>query len=84
MPRAASRILLEITGVRVERLNDISDADARSEGIRMWAAGACAPENPRGLTEAEYFELLWSQINGALSWQENPWVWVVEFKRVAP
>lgn len=84
MPRAACRIMLDITDVRVERLNDISDADARAEGISMWAAGACAPANPCGLTEAEYFELLWSQINGSLSWSENPWVWVVEFKRVTP
>lgn len=84
MRREYSRILLEVVSVRVERLQDISDADARAEGIRMWADGACAPDNPRGLTEAGYFELLWSQINGACSWDDNPWVWVIEFKLVTP
>jgi hypothetical protein len=84
MPRSASRILLEIVSVRVERLQDISDADARAEGVKIWADGSCAPDNPYGLTEAGYFELLWTQINGAISWSEDPWVWVVEFKQVQP
>lgn len=66
MPRAASRITLEITGVRVERLQNISDADMRAEGMR-WK---------------EEFPFLWESIYGEESWQANPWVWVVEFKRI--
>lgn len=70
MPRWASRITLEITGVRVERLQEIAETDCFAEGI--------APTNtPRG-----DYALLWEQINGPGSWIANPWVWVVEFKRV--
>jgi len=77
MPRWASRITLEVTGVRVERLQDISEADARAEGV--------APTGYMATKGAEHiagFRLLWEQINGAGSWVANPWVWVVEFKRV--
>lgn len=66
MPRWASRITLEITDVRVERLNSINDADMRAEGMR-WK---------------EEFPCLWESIYGEESWQANPWVWVIEFKRV--
>ena len=74
MPRAASRITLEITDVRVERLNCISHDDACAEGIHSTAGGkhACI----------ERFAELWESINGAGSWALNPLVWVVEFKRV--
>ena len=75
MPRWASRITLEITGVRVERLQDISEADAYAEGIQhcdLWGDGT-----PRG-----FYRVLWEQINGAGSWDASPWVWVVEFKRM--
>lgn len=72
MPRWASRLTLEITDVRVERLNDISEEDARSEGI----SGSSA----RDVKEA--YTALWRTIYGAESWQSNPWVWVVEFKRI--
>lgn len=72
MPRWASRILLEITDVRVEQLNDISEEDARSEGI----SGSSA----RDIKEA--YAALWRSIYGSDSWQANPWVWVVEFKRI--
>lgn len=78
MPRAASRITLEITSVRVERLQDISVADCIAEGI---ARGG--PENPDGIEKREYREL-WESINGPSSWIANPWVWVIEFKRVQP
>lgn len=79
MPRWASRILLEITGVRVERLQDISDADARAEGVSpdmdiRWQSG---DDTPRGM-----FGELWESINGPGSWDSNPWVWVIEFKVV--
>jgi hypothetical protein len=84
MPRARSRILLEVVSVRVERLQDISEADAQSEGVAEWARGACAAGNPNGYTDVGYYSLLWEQINGAGSWDANPWVWVVEFKRVQP
>jgi len=68
MPRWASRITPEITGVRVERLWDISDADARAEGCEG--------------TKLSYAKL-WDAINGPGSWDANPWVWVVEFRRQA-
>lgn len=73
MPRAVSRITLEITGVRVERLQAISARDAIAEGIP-----AGGPENPDGI-EVRDFRALWLSINGAESWDANPWVWVVEF-----
>lgn len=76
MLRAASRILLEITGVRVERLQDISEADALAEGV------AHSLNLPGGRFARENFEHLWWTINGDGSWESNPWVWVVEFKRV--
>lgn len=81
MPRAASRLTLEVTGVRVERLQDISEADALSEGVELWAVGACG--DPDALDATGKFELLWSSINGRESWDANPWVWVVEFQRKA-
>jgi hypothetical protein len=74
MPRSASRITLEVTSVQVERLQDISDEDAQAEGV-VWE---------QGQTAANVFEMLWESINGAGSWDANPWVWVVEFKRVQP
>jgi len=77
MPRAASRILLEITGVRVERLNDISEDDARSEGVMPKSLPA---EKLVGGKLA--FAELWASIYGYENWQANPWVWVIEFKRV--
>jgi hypothetical protein len=79
MPRAASRITLEITGVRVERLQDISEADAVSEG----ATWSFSRSGPRGdLSVKAGFVDLWESINGPGSWDANPWVWVVEFKRL--
>ena len=74
MPRWASRITLEVTGVRVERLQDISEADARAEGISR-------SECPDWHATTDY-RALWESINGPGSWEANPWVWVVEFKRV--
>jgi hypothetical protein len=77
MPRWASRILLEITAVRVERLNSISEGDARAEGVTP-AAGGVQP----GWEHRFNFRELWMGIYGEYSWQPNPWVWVIEFKRV--
>lgn len=84
MPRWASRITLEITGVRVERLNSISEADAKAEGIKAskpWS-GLDGCVGSGGTPAAERFESLWQSIYGVESWQANPWVWVIEFKRV--
>ncbi|MCY1166937.1 hypothetical protein D9M73_68910 [compost metagenome] len=94
MPRWASRITLEITGVRVERLQDISEADAIAEGTelidelrnpteRRWRA--YGNESTESCTSAvASYRTLWESINGAGSWDANPWVWVVEFRRVRP
>lgn len=76
MPRWASRILLEITSVRVERLHDISEADATAEGTPH------SLNHPAGRTATENYQYLWECINGDGSWDLNPWVWVIEFKRV--
>lgn len=93
MPRWASRITLEIVSVRVERLNDITEADAIAEGIeslrgegQFWRDYS----NPDGANvesftiarPIESFRTLWERINGAGSWAANPWVWVVEFRPV--
>jgi hypothetical protein len=80
MPRWASRITLAITAVRVERLHDISAADAVAEGVIGPAHGWDGnPTYPRAR-----FCTLWKQINGEASWGSNPWVWVIEFNRVQP
>lgn len=82
MSRKWSRITLEITGVRVERLQDISEADAKAEGADSATPvedGYVADELG---THATGFEALWQYIYGAESWQSNPWVWCVEFKKV--
>ncbi|MBU0600877.1 MAG: hypothetical protein KKD25_00545 [Gammaproteobacteria bacterium] len=96
MPRWASRILLEVIAVRVERLQDISEADAIAEGTYSYAAQLA--EDP-AISAADIealigkygegkvrclYAALWESINGADSWAANPWVWVVEFKRVTP
>lgn len=73
MPRTASRIQLEITDVRVERLRSMSRDDARAEGV----IAASGPMEA-GLA----FRELWDSIYGEESWKANPWVWVIEFKRV--
>jgi len=94
LPKWASRITLEITAVRVERLNDISEEDAIAEGIE-----GCRPSNRcqhawRDYLQGKYdpfewyanprdsYRSLWESINGPGSWTLNPWVWVIEFKRV--
>ncbi|MFF6481219.1 hypothetical protein ACET31_11325 [Pseudomonas aeruginosa] len=88
MPRWASRILLEITAVRVERLQDISEEQALAEGVRGepcdHARQACSDIGCWGDTAKGAFGFLWEQLNGAGAWQAKPWVWVVEFKRVTP
>ncbi len=76
MKRWASRLTLEITDVRVERLQDISEVDAKAEGVMSEALSDDQIEcGPQGL-----FEILWRQINGHPAWDSNPWVWVLTFK----
>ncbi len=88
MPKWASHILLEVTDVRVERLNDISEEDARAEGVESGVAqnGSINGQpatvwvfNPR-----KGFALLWDTVNGPGAWNANPWCWAITFKRVAP
>lgn len=94
MPKAAARIWLEITDVRVERLHQINSMDAVAEGIEVVDRvtpnltfyrrySGCA-HFPNGTTDyAPYsFQTLWQTINGLDSWNANPWVWVLEFKRI--
>lgn len=85
MPRWASRILLEITDVRVERLNAISQEDAQAEGLELtgWRPTYSDPDSGgEALTPYDNFAQLWESIYGEESWKANPWVWVIEFKRV--
>lgn len=89
MPRWASRITLEITGIRVERLQEIDEEDAVAEGIEFTGFFGCNVWN-NYLVDGENFpgepiesyRTLWESINGTGSWDANPWVWVVGFKRV--
>lgn len=81
MPRWASRITLEITGVRVERLKDISEADAIAEGVELGGPIGHLPTYLAAPYAYQYAQL-WESINGPGSWDENPWVWVLEFNRI--
>ncbi len=95
MPRLASRILLEVTAVRVERLLEISPDDAIREGIESWIEAGGEVHSPYPGFDGQYpdkdgkvtvsparlaFCSLWESINGAGTWAANPWVWVIEFK----
>ena len=91
MPRWASRILLEIVSIHVERLQDISEPDCLAEGVRAiqhegdgtyyhYEHTHADPGNWCDVDTA--YQHLWENINGVGSWDANPWVWVVEFKRV--
>lgn len=118
MPRAASRIKLEVTEVRVQRLQDISQADATAEGVEpmdshsseendrvdafhSWLCGNCGgrrlytsfgpnmgamPDTDceKCDTHVKRYRWLWESINGPGSWDANPWVWALTFKRFAP
>lgn len=88
MPRAASRITLEIFSVRIERLHEISDADALAEGITPLVNGRYPCKFDDGKMECmspvTAYASLWISLNGGDSWAANPWVWVVEFKVVKP
>lgn len=99
MPRAASRILLEITSIRAEKLNDISEEDAMAEGVESWIEERQksrpthykvyyqdTPNDPAfySSTAKCSFETLWQSINGPDSCNENPHVWAIGFKRIKP
>jgi hypothetical protein len=91
MPRWASRITLEVTGVRVERLQEIEVDDVAREGLQAtdfmptlkWPPmdGYIHADDHEAVRSG--FRALWESINGAGSWDANPWVWVIEFKRLA-
>lgn len=89
MPRWASRLTLDVTRVHVERLQDISEEDAIAEGLipvvgpnsqQMWAYSETTGGHFGDPRVA--FHMLWNNIHGAKAWARNPWVWVVEFKKV--
>lgn len=93
MPRDASRITLEVTGVRVERLQDISEADAIAEGVFRKVGASSVGDMVETATGGqliyadptqarEEYRRLWEEINGSGSWVKNPWVWVVDFRRI--
>ncbi|WP_393930170.1 ASCH domain-containing protein [Citrobacter freundii] len=84
MPRWASRLMLEITGVRVERLNAISQADAIAEGAPPSHPSIDCVSREYGFPDfsRSWFGQTWQHIYGEESWQANPWVWVIEFKVV--
>lgn len=77
MPRWASRITLQVTSVRVERVQDISEADAVAEGMKP------RPSEPYDCMDdpREQYRFLWDEINGKGSWESKPWVWVIEFRK---
>jgi hypothetical protein len=76
MPRTVSRITLEVSSIRVEPLQDISEADCVAEGV------GALPMETRRATPRSDFNALWESINGPGSWEANPWVWVVGFNRL--
>lgn len=94
MPRSMARIILEVTSVRAERLNDISSEDALAEGIEVvgGATSTCPYRNYRLGQAGEMamhcscpersFMSLWESLYGADAWSSNPWVWVVAFRRL--
>lgn len=87
MPRRVSRIALEITGIRVERLQEISEADAQAEGARCVDAvtgrEVLFPIGSRIGSYRVHYRAIWESIHGAGSWESNPFVWVIEFRSLA-
>lgn len=90
MPRWASRLTLAVTDIRVERLHAITETDAEAEGVREPSIGPIHMVSPErcGQIDREkapalfLWEMLWRSINGADSWDANPWVWAVSFEVV--
>lgn len=90
MPKKAAQIFLEITEIKVERLQDISEEDAKAEGVScgIFRNGPKVGETHLELNDhGSYyggFKHIWHYINGVYSWNANPWVWVVKFKVIKP
>lgn len=91
MPRLACRLVLEITDVRVERLQDISEEDAKAEGVRGFVEDGCWVYEDYCLGAGTWnmsakgsFASLWQSIHGGESWDANPWLWVIAFNRLTP
>ena len=87
MPRTASRITLQVQAVRVERVQEITEANAEAEGCRAQggiSSGPMEPEEWDGHTAIDKFQAVWHDLypNGPKSWETDPWVWVIEFERV--
>ena len=87
MPKEACRIFLRITNVRLERLQEISEQDAIAEGIERipdahWWKNYLEKPLPGTSNPFFSFKTLWQSINGEQLWNDNPWVWVIEFERV--
>jgi hypothetical protein len=90
MPRRASRVDLEVTDIRIERLRDITDEQARAEGFSPMHDGVHMyfvnhlphPSTGMSITAVIAFALYWQRLHGNDSWNENPWVWVVSFRRL--
>lgn len=98
MPKKSARLFLRVTGIRIERLNDINEHDALAEGVERWVEermksrptyykvyfNECAPTEASSYTSCpiDSFSTLWQLINGAESWDANPWVWVYEFESI--
>jgi len=91
MPRWACRLVLEVVSVRVERVQEITSDDAGAEGVGSAIWESCRWKHPIGVwpdgegrsVERSNFASLWQEINGNGSWAVNPWVWVIEFKKVS-
>lgn len=83
MPRWASRIMLEIIKIRVERVQKISEADALAEGVSILPDAEIAARVAEDTPARMEFWALWTSIHGPDSWNANPWVWVLDFQRVA-
>jgi len=84
MPRWASRILLEVTDVSVQRLHDISEKDALAEGVERNPRHGGVATDWLPLTAREGYRELWESINGPGSWDRNEWVWCMSFTRIKP
>ena len=83
MPRWACRLVLPLVSVRVERVQDITEEDAKAEGLRRTENGWTDGANGYDATSARMaFRELWESIYGEASWDENPWVWVAEWKDI--
>ncbi len=90
MPRWASRLTLEITEVRVQRLQEISEEDAKAEGAKpglRWADSTYPPRRTKHQykvleTDVEAFARSWNALHGAGAWERNDWIWAITFRRV--